>query len=665
MVEDFKRRFWISLALTIPVLVLSPMLQELVGLRQALTFPYDGILQWALATAIFVYGGWPFLAGLASELRELKPGMMTLIAVAVSVAYAYSSAVVFGLSGRVFFWELATLIDVMLLGHWFEMRSVMGASNALQELAKLLPDEAHRLDDEGEVKDVPVDRLAPGDRILVKPGEKIPTDGTIAEGSAVLDESMITGESTPVERSEGQEVIGGALNGDSAIQVEVGRTGDDTYLSTVIDMVRRAQDSRSRQQDLADRAAGWLTMIALAAGAATLGTWLLLDRAFDFSLERMVTVMVITCPHALGLAVPLVIAISTSLAAGRGLLIRDRAAFERGRKLDVVVFDKTGTLTTGVLSVSDTLASDGVEESEVIRLAAAVEAGSEHPIARGILEHAESSGIEAPPSRDFEALKGRGARAQVEGEAIEVLSTGALKQAGIDVDDQRIADVAREGKTVVHVVRDGDRLGSLALGDRVRPESRRALRDLQDLGIRVAMLTGDAEEVARQVASELGVDEVHAEVLPDEKAGTIREIASGGQVVAMVGDGVNDAPALAEADLGVAIGAGTDVAIETGDVVLVRSDPREVATIVHLSRATHRKMIQNLLWATGYNVIAIPLAAGVLLPLGVLLPPAVGAVIMSLSTVIVAINAKLLGRNDDRLQEEQPGAELDPEAAPA
>ncbi len=644
MAADFQRRFWVSLALTLPVLLLSPMIQGWLGLATAWDFAGDAWVQWLLATVIFAYGGWPFLTGLVSELRDRSPGMMTLIGLAIAVAYGYSSAVVFGVSGRVFFWELATLIDVMLLGHWIEMRSVMGASSALEELAEMMPSTAHRLIDGADTEDVGIDELSKGDRVLVKPGEKIPTDGRISDGQTAVNESMITGESKPVEKQPGDDVVAGAINGDAAITVEVQKTGDETYLSQVVDMVRQAQESRSQTQNLADRAAFWLTMIALSAGGVTLLIWwLAVGRPFDFSLERTVTVMVITCPHALGLAIPLVVAVSTALAARNGLLVRDRAAFERARRLDAVVFDKTGTLTTGTFGVTDIVPLDGQSDADVLRTAATVERQSEHPIAQGIVAEADKRQLELGSASDFKAIPGKGAEARLDGEIVRVVSAGYLDENNIAVDDERVTALASAGKTTVYVLEDHRPVGALALADVIRDESREALRRLRDdHGVRVMMVTGDANDVAHHVAKELGLDEYFAEILPDEKANKIRELQQRGLRVAMVGDGVNDAPALTQADVGIAIGAGTDVAVEAGDVVLVRSDPRDAAAVVRLADATYAKMVQNLWWATGYNALTIPLAAGVLYPVGILLSPAVGAGLMSLSTVIVAINARLL-----------------------
>ncbi len=642
MVADFRRRFWISLVLTVPVVATSAMLQHLFGLRSALAFPGDTWVSFAFASAVYVYGGWPFLTGLLSELRRWRPGMMTLVAIAISVAYVYSAAVVLGLPGTIFFWETATLIDIMLLGHWIEMRSVLGASRALEQLVRLLPAEAHRLGGDGSIEDVPVSALRHGDRVLVKPGERVPTDGVVAEGRTSVNQAMLTGESQPVEKGEGDEVIGGSVNGEAAITLQVTKTGADTYLSQVIDMVRRAQETRSRTQDLANRAALWLTLVALGGGAVTLTAWLVLGREFDFALERMVTVMVIACPHALGLAVPLVVAVSTSLSARQGLLIRDRSAFERARALDAVLFDKTGTLTEGRFGVTDVVALDGGGDQSVLRLAAGLESRSEHPIAAGIVRAAAERGLGYGAAAEFVAIPGKGAQGTVDGVAVKVVSPGYLREHGRLPGDPRIAALAEQGKTVVYVLRDDAVIGAIGLADIVRAESREALARLRRRGVRVMMLTGDAAPVARWVAGELDLDEYFAEVLPDQKAAKVQEVQRRGMAVAMVGDGVNDAPALVQADVGIAIGAGTDVAVESADIVLVRSDPRDVAALVELAGATYRKMVQNLWWATGYNAVALPLAAGVLAGAGILLSPAIGAVLMSASTVIVAINARRL-----------------------
>jgi len=640
MVRDFQVRFWISLFLTVPILVLSPMLQQFAGLGDRLRFGGDLYLLFALSSAIFFYGGWPFLKGLGTELGSRRPGMMTLIAIAITTAYVYSSAVVFGLSGKIFFWELATLIDVMLLGHWVEMKSVMGASRALEELARLMPSEAHRLAGGGGVQDVPLEALQAGDRVLVKPGEKIPVDGEVIEGESSVNEAMLTGESQPVTKEAGARVIGGSVNGEGSIVVEVRKTGRDSYLAQVVDLVRQAQESKSKTQNLANRAAVWLTVVALGGGAVTLLVWTaVMSRDFAFALERTVTVMVIACPHALGLAIPLVVAVSTALAAGNGLLIRDRTAFESARKLDAIIFDKTGTLTEGRFGVTDTLVfADGFSETDVLRLAAGVEAHSEHPIARGVV-----SAVTDPPAVEgFRSIPGKGATGRVEGREVEVVSPGFVREHHGGVVDDRVDRLSAQGKTVVFVVVDGAIAGALALADIIRPESKEAVSRLKAMGIRTMMLTGDNHQVARWVGDQIRLDEVFAEILPHGKSEKVKEVQARGFIVAMTGDGVNDAPALAQADVGIAIGAGTDVAVETADIVLVRSNPLDAVAIIELSRATYRKMVQNLWWAAGYNIVAMPLAAGALYWAGIVIGPAMGAALMSVSTVIVAINARFL-----------------------
>jgi len=569
--------------------------------------------------------------------------MMTLIALAITVAYIYSTAVTFGLKGMPLFWELSTLIDIMLLGHWLEMRSVMGASSALEKLVELLPSQAHLLEDGGSTRDVLVEEINPGDRVLVKPGEKVPVDGRIDKGEASLDESMLTGESKPVSKGPSDEVIGGSVNGEGAIEVVIEKTGRDTYLSQVVELVREAQESRSRTQDLANKAALWLTIIAITAGSVTLVIWLAIGKSFTFAITRTVSVMVIACPHALGLAVPLVVAVSTALAARSGLLIRDRSAFETARLLQAVVFDKTGTLTEGRFGVSDiVLLSSDVGEDSMLATAAAVESRSEHPIARAVVEEARSRGLDIPGLEGFKALPGKGARAEVDGKEVLVVSPGYLEENGIVVDDPKVEEIAAQGKTVIFVLTGGRPAGAIAMADVVRRESREAVSRLKEMGIECMMLTGDNRHVAEWVSGELGLDDYFSEVLPHQKSEKIKEIKARGLIVAMVGDGVNDAPALAEADVGIAIGAGTDVAVESADIVLARNDPRDIVAIVSLARATYRKMAQNLVWATGYNAFAIPAAAGVLYPVGILLTPAIGAVFMSLSTIIVAVNARRL-----------------------
>lgn len=646
MVADFRRRFWVSLVLGIPIVLLSPLIQQFMGVKGQWDFPGDAYMQFGFSTIVFFYGGWPFLKGLVDELKKKNPGMMTLIGLAIFIAYAYSSAVVLGLEGKVFFWELATLIIIMLLGHWIEMRSVMGASGALEELVKLIPSTAHRITEDGETEEVRVSDIKKGDKVAVKPGEKIPTDGVITDGRTSIDESMVTGESRHVEKNPGDEVIGGSINGDSAIEVEIKKTGDDTYLSRVVDMVKKAQESQSKAQNTADRAAFWLTIIALASGGITLAAWLSAGREFVFSLERMVTVMVITCPHALGLAVPLVVAVSTAMAAKKGLLIRDRTAFEKAKDLDVVVFDKTGTLTQGRFGVSDIVSLGSLSEEDILGLAAGLESRSEHAIAKGIVAAAKDRNIDIPDPENFEAIPGKGAKAMVGDKKIKVVSPGFLQEHDISVDKEhkdKIDQLAEQGKTVVYLLSEDKPEAVLALEDMVRDSARKAVRELQEMGLKVMMLTGDSEAVAKTVADQLHLDDYLAQILPDQKSDQIKQLRQNNKGVAMVGDGVNDAPALAEADVGIAIGAGTDVAMEAADIVLVRSDPRDVASVMKLSRATYRKMVQNLWWAAGYNAVAIPLAAGILYPFyQFLLPPAAGAVVMSLSTVIVAVNAKLL-----------------------
>jgi Cu2+-exporting ATPase len=643
MVADYRRRFWVTLILTPPVLLLSPMIQHGLGLSERLTFPGDDLVLFALSTVAYLYGGWPFLTGFFSELRKRQPGMMTLIALAISAAYFFSVAVTFGFPGEEFYWELVTLIGIMLLGHWIEMRSVMGASRALEELVRLLPDSATRIEADGATQEVPISALKPGDRVLVRPGAKVPVDGEITEGASGFNEAMLTGESRPVSKGVGATAIGGAINGANAVTIRVTATGDSTYLAQVIDLVKKAQATRSRTQDIANRAAAWLTYIALAVGFSTLVVWwLVLDAPVEFALERMVTVMVVACPHALGLAVPLVVAVSTSLSAGNGLLIRDRAAFERARNLDAAVFDKTGTLTEGRFGVSDIVLLDTGDENEELTFAAAAESQSEHPIAHGIVAEARNRDLTIPKATDVSNITGEGIIAKVDGQDVRIVSPGHLERQGKPIAHQRLRELEAEGKTVVVLLRDGEPRALFALADIVRPESKQAIAELTRLGISSVMLTGDARGVAATVSKELGITEFFAEVLPDQKSEKIKELQARGLSVAMVGDGVNDAPALVQADLGVAIGAGTDVAVESADVVLVRSDPRDVGAILGLSRATYRKMVQNLIWATAYNAIAIPLAAGITFGTGFFMTPAIAAVFMSASTVIVAINAQLL-----------------------
>lgn len=639
MVKDFKRRFIVSIILTLPIAWLSPMLRELAGF-EASALPGRNFILFAFATAVFLYGGWPFLKGLRDELGKRQPGMMTLIALAIAVAYGYSGLVTFGLEGKVFFWELASLIDIMLLGHWIEMRSIMGASGAVAELAKLIPGKAHKLAEDGSSQDVNVEDLANGDVVLVKPGEKIPADGTITDGNSGINEAMLTGEAALVNKGPSDEVIGGSVNGDGSLTVEVKNVGKDSFLNQVMTMVSEAQESKSRAQGLADRAAMWLTYVALASGAVTMALWLtVFQHDFVFSLERTVTVMIITCPHALGLAIPLVVAMTTAIGAKQGFFIRNRTPFERARNVQAVLFDKTGTLTKGQFEVSDVIVfRDEWDKETVLNTAAAVERRSEHPIGKAIVEAAPSP----YESADFENIKGKGAQATVNDETVKIVSRSFVDENDMPYDADRVDEIAAEGKTFAFLVTDNSVAGCIALDDAVRDESLKAVSTLKDMGIRVMMITGDNQAVAERVANELQLDDFFAEVLPDQKAEKVKEIQNKGLICAMTGDGVNDSPALAQADVGIAIGAGTDVAQEAADIVLVKSNPMDVVNMINLSKVSRRKTIQNLFWATGYNALAIPLAAGILYPWGVLLNPAAGAVLMSLSTVIVAINAKLM-----------------------
>ena len=636
-VAMFRDKFWLTFALTIPVIVWSRDPQDWLGYR-APTFPGSDLVPAVLGTIAFAYGGLVFVRGARSELAGRQPGMMTLISLAIVVAFVTSWAGTLGLFEVEIWWELATLITVMLLGHWLEMRSIAQARGALAALAELLPDTAEPVTDSGS-QSVPIGELAVGDIVLVRPGGRVPADGVVAEGNADVDESMITGESQPVAKEPGARVVAGTVAAGGSLRVRVSAVGDDTALSGIMRLVEAAQASASRAQALADRAAAILFYVALASGTVTLVFWWLQgDR--EGALVRTATVLVIACPHALGLAIPLVIAISTSLGARNGLLVKDRIALERARELQVVIFDKTGTLTKGQ-PVLAAIATNGMEESELLRLAAAVEADSEHPLARAIVAGARSRGVEPVAATDFQALAGRGARGQVDGRTVTVGGPRLVSELGLEPAGQSDAWAAA-GRTVLHVVVDGAVAGALALEDEIRPESLEAVRGLQDMGLRVAMITGDSQAVADSVARRLGIDEVAAQVLPADKADAVKRFQAGGRKVAMVGDGVNDAPALATADVGIAIGAGTDVAIESAGIVLVRSDPRDVVGAIELSRATYRKMIQNLVWATGYNLVAIPIAAGILVRWGIDLPMAVGAIAMSASTIIVAANAQLL-----------------------
>jgi Cu2+-exporting ATPase len=644
--EMFRDRFWLSLLLTVPVVVWSPHIEELLG-YSAPPFPYAEHVPAALGTAVFLYGGLVFLRSALGEIRARRPGMMTLISLAISVAFVFSWVVAVGvIAAEALWWELATLVTVMLLGHWIEMRSITQAQGALRELAKLMPDEATRVTESG-TETVPVAELREGDRVLIRPGERVPADGTIVQGSSAMDEAVITGESRPVKRGPGDAVIAATINGDGVLEVAVTGTGEKTKLSGIMRLVADAQHSKSRAQHLADRAARMLTIIAIVSAALTVVGWLAAGATVDVAIVRMVTVLVIACPHALGLAVPLVVAISTALGARHGLLVRDRRGLEEARNLDTVVFDKTGTLTLGEFRVVALATVEGVTRAESLRLAAGVESQSEHPIARGIVRTALEEGVALPAVTDARALPGRGITATIDGVTYELGGPALLAERSATVEPplvDTVSEAKRNGRAVIYLLRGGKVLAALAVADAIRSESRAAIDALHQLGVRVTMMTGDAKEVAAAVAAELGIDDVLAQVLPEDKARHIREIQTSGRRVAMIGDGVNDAPALATADVGIAIGAGTDVAVEAGHIVLVRSDPRDIPRIISLSRATYRKMIQNLWWAAGYNVVAIPLAAGVFAAWNVLLTPAVGAVLMSASTVVVAINAQLLRR---------------------
>lgn len=637
MIADFRKRFWVSLVLAAPILLLSPMIQHWLGIGWQ--FAGSRYLLFGLSSAVYFYCGWPFLSGMYEEIKGRSPGMMVLIGMAVSVAYFYSAATTFGLPGESFYWELATLIAIMLLGHWIEMKSVLGASRALELLVSMMPAEAHKVEGHAVV-DISLEDLKPGDTILIKPGEKVPADGLVVEGESYLNESMLTGESKPVKKGQGHKLIGGSLNGNGALKVQVAHTGKDSYLNKVVTMVREAQQARSKMQNLSNRAARWLTYIALAAGFATLFIWLALGRDFLFALERMVTVMVISCPHALGLAAPLVVAISTALSAQHGLLIRNRTAFEESRKITALIFDKTGTLTKGDFALAryESL-QKGLDKNEILQFAGALEQESEHPIAQGIIRKIRELNLEIPKAERFEAITGKGVQARVGGQAVKVVGPGYLEEAEIDVPQEAFGSAA---ETVVFVLIDEKPAGYIALADAVRPESAAAIQTFRDNGIKVYMATGDNERVARAVSEELGLDGYYAGILPHQKVEVVKKLQASGDFVAMTGDGVNDAPALAQANVGIAVGSGTDVAAETADIILANSNPKDIAKLILFGKATYRKMIQNLAWATAYNAIAIPLAMGALYSTGFVLSPAVGAVFMSLSTVIVAVNAQLL-----------------------
>ncbi len=640
MIADFLRRFWVCIVLSVPVVAFSTMFQTLVGYH--LDFPFRNPIVLVVASIIYIYGGWPFLTGMVGELKNKQVGMMTLVAVAITTAYAYSMVVSVGwLRGMDFFWELATLIDIMLLGHYIEMKSVAGASRSLELIVQMLPSDAHKVDGT-KISDVKVDTLTVGDVVLVRPGERIPTDGEVVEGSSAVNESMLTGESVPAQKTVKDTVIAGAVNGEGSLNIRVTHKGEDSYLNKVVKMVEEAQGAKSRTQNLADRAAGWLTITSLSVGLITLVAWLWAGKDVAFAIERMVTVMVTTCPHALGVAIPLVVAISTGISARNGLLIRNRTAFEESRKITAMVFDKTGTLTEGAFGVTrvKTL-TDGVDEKMLLGTVASLEQQSQHPIAEGIVREAKKRDLSLPAIENFQSITGKGVSATVAGKSVVVVSPGYLKDKNIPLPPDALSGGV---ETVVFVLMDDHLVGYVALADKIRDDSKEAVHRLQQSGIKVYMATGDNQKVADAVAKELGLDGVFAEVLPDQKVTIVKDLQAKGQFVAMTGDGVNDAPALAQANVGIAVGSGTDVAAETADIILVNSNPTDITNLVDFGKATYRKMIQNLLLATGYNVITIPLAAGVLYPHFVL-SPAMGAVLMSASTVIVTLNAQLLKRS--------------------
>ena len=637
-IAEFRNRLIASLILTAPILLFSETFQTMILGGRIMVFPMQKQALLILSASLYVYGGWPFLRGLVDELKTRLPGMMTLIGTAITVAFTYSAATVFIPLGMEFFWELATLMDVMLLGHWIEAKSVLGASTALEELVRIMPTTAHVLKN-SEIVDIPVSELKPGDTVLIRPGEKIPSDGTVLEGESFVNEAFLTGESKPVVKKAGSRVIGGSINGDGVLKMVVEKTGEDTYLAQVVKLVKQAQETRSRTQDLANRAAALLFYVALTVSLAAYAAWFAAGNP-SMAFESMVAVLVVACPHALGLAIPLVVALSTSITAKNGILVRDRRAFETARSVNAVVFDKTGTLTLGSFGVSDTVPL--IPEEELLKLAASVELNSEHVVAKAIVEYAKQKGVQPVEAEGFRAIPGKGVYGRVDGKEVYVGGLSLLSDAEKVLENREISRLVKQGKTMVFTLVDGRLAGAFALSDKVRRESYEAVEKLKRMRIRVYMLTGDSMEAAKWVAEELGVDEYFAQVMPHEKADKIRLLKNRGLRVAMVGDGVNDAPALATADVGIAIGAGTDVAVESADIILVRNDPRDVPKIIELSRKTFSKMVQNLWWAAGYNIVTIPLAAGVLHGLGIVMPPWLGALVMSLSTVIVALNTQTL-----------------------
>jgi Cu2+-exporting ATPase len=644
----FRKRFWVCLILSQPVLIFSPQIQEWIGYSTP-EFPGSQWIVPAFSIIIFFYGGVPFLQMAVPEIRNRKPGMMTLISLAILVAFIYSLAVYFLPAGSTFFWELVTLIDIMLLGHWLEMRSVRQASGALDELAKLMPDTAERVTEDGSTEAVPVSELENGDRFLVRPGASVPADGKVYEGESTVNEAMITGESKPVHKEPGKKVIGGTINGEGSLRVEVTATGEQTALAGIMRLVEEAQQSKSRAQMLADRAAGWLFYVAIGVAIVTAIAWIIAIGLDSDVIARVATVLVIACPHALGLAIPLVVAITTTMGANNGILIRDRIAMEQARNIDLVIFDKTGTLTKGEFGVVDIQSKEGMDNDKALALAAAIESDSEHLIAKGVRRSAAEQDLKIPEVDDFEAIKGRGVRATHNGQQVYVGGPRLLEMLEIESPqsfNDFEEDVRSKGQSVIYLVEGNEVKAAFAMADLIRPESKQVIADLHKMNIEVAMLTGDSKAVAKSVAQELEIDTFFAEVLPEDKDKKVSQLLEEGKQVAMVGDGVNDAPALTRADIGIAIGSGTDVAIESADIILVKNNPGDVIKLISLSKASYKKMQQNLVWATGYNVIALPLAAGVLAPFGILLSPALGALLMSLSTVIVAVNAQLLRRQN-------------------
>ena len=646
MLQDFQKRFWISTIITIPILILSPSIQK--SLSFYIKFPGDLFVLFFLSSFVYFYGGWPFLKGIIKESRKKQPGMMTLIALAITVAYVYSgSVVILKITGKTFFWELATLIDIMLLGHWIEMKTMTSAGKALEKLAKLLPSKAHLILSDGSIEDVNLQSLKLNDKILLKPGEKIPADGKIIKGTSSINQAMLTGESKSVSKKVNDKVIGGSINGSGSLEIIIEKTGRSSYIAQVIKLVETASKSKSKAQTIANKAAFWLTLLAISVGTITLITWLLFGKEFVFALERMVTVMVITCPHALGLAIPLVISSITFLAAKNGLLIRNRTAFEKAHKIDTIIFDKTGTLTTGKFGVTNVVPLGEWNNDKILSYIASIEINSEHSIAQSIVAKAKEKNIEAPKAQNFKAFSGKGVVGIINSTEIFIGNEKILELTEISKQELQNAlkksqELQNQGKTVVIVATKNKIEGLVALSDIIRKTAKKACNKLKKMGYEIVMITGDNQQTAKYIAEQLGIKRFFAQVLPDQKSKKVKTLQQEGKVVAMVGDGINDAPALAQSDVGIAIGAGTDIAVETSDVILTQNNPLDVVNIIKLSKITNRKMLQNLVWATGYNIITIPLAAGIFYNWGVVLTPAIGALIMSLSTVIVAINSKLI-----------------------